>query len=74
MSIGLYALSSTVLPVVMRAKVPVVVLNLAPEPAIDYATFNTLGDRTAMTGDWLAHCAACPVPEIDGLTGVARRG
>ena len=59
-----YALSSTVLPVVLRAKVPVVVLNLAPEPAIDYATFNALGDRTAMTGEWLAHCSACPVPEI----------
>lgn len=59
-----YALSSTVLPVVRRAKVPVVVLNLAPTPAIDYEKFNTLGDRTKMTGDWLAHCAACPVPEI----------
>jgi L-arabinose isomerase len=59
-----YALSSTVLPVVRRAKVPVVVLNLAPTPAIDYARFNALGDRTKMTGDWLAHCAACPVPEI----------
>jgi L-arabinose isomerase len=59
-----YALSSTVLPVVMRAKVPVIVLNLAPEPAIDYAAFNAMGDRTAMTGEWLAHCAACPVPEI----------
>ena len=23
-----------------------------------------MGDRTAMTGEWLAHCAACPVPEI----------
>ena len=59
-----YALSSTVLPVVRRAKVPVVVLNLAPEPAIDYAKFNALGDRTKMTGDWLAFCSACPVPEI----------
>jgi len=59
-----YALSSTVLPVVRRAKVPVIVLNLSPEPAIDYAAFNALGDRTAMTGAWLAHCAACPVPEI----------
>ncbi|MCU0781100.1 MAG: hypothetical protein MUF04_08370, partial [Akkermansiaceae bacterium] len=59
-----YALSSTVLPVVRRAKVPVVVLNLAPEPAIDYAAFNALGDRVKMTGDWLAFCAACPVPEI----------
>ena len=59
-----YALSSTVLPVVRRAKVPVVVLNLVPEPAIDYARFNALGDRTQMTGEWLAYCSACPVPEI----------
>ncbi|SDS33087.1 arabinose isomerase [Opitutus sp. GAS368] len=59
-----YALSSTVLPVVQRAKVPVIVLNLAPAPAIDYATFNALADRIAMTSDWLAHCSACPVPEI----------
>ena len=59
-----YALSSTVLPVVRRAKVPVIILNLSPEPAIDYASFNRMGDRTAMTGEWLAHCSACPVPEI----------
>jgi L-arabinose isomerase len=59
-----YALSSTVLPVVQRAKVPVIILNLAPAAAIDYAKFNAMGDRTAMTGDWLAFCAACPVPEI----------
>lgn len=59
-----YALSSTVLPVVQRAKVPVIVLNLAPSAAIDYAAFNALGDRTRMTGEWLAYCAACPVPEI----------
>ncbi|WP_128545337.1 arabinose isomerase [Larkinella soli] len=59
-----YALSSTVLPVVRRAKVPVIVLNLSPEPAIDYARFNALGDRTRMTGEWLAYCSACPVPEI----------
>ncbi len=59
-----YALSSTVLPVVQRAKVPVVILNLSPEAAIDYAAFNAMTDRTAMTGEWLAHCSACPVPEI----------
>lgn len=59
-----YALSSTVLPVVRRAKVPVVVLNLAPGAAIDYASFNQLTDRTKMTGEWLAYCQACPVPEI----------
>ena len=59
-----YALSSTVLPVVRRAKVPVIILNLQPTAAIDYAAFNAMGDRTRMTGDWLAHCSACPVPEI----------
>jgi L-arabinose isomerase len=67
-----YALSSTVLPVVQRAKVPVIVLNLQPTAAIDYATFNKLGDRTKMTGDWLAHCAACPVPEIANVFNRAR--
>ncbi len=59
-----YALSSTVLPVVQRAKVPVIILNLSPVDAIDYAAFNAMGDRTKMTGDWLANCGACPVPEI----------
>jgi len=59
-----YALSSTVLPVVKKAKVPVIVLNLAPEAAIDYTAFNNLKDRTTMTGEWLAYCSACPVPEI----------
>ena len=59
-----YALSSTVLPVMQRAKVPVVIMNLQPGEAIDYEAFNNLGDRTKMTGDWLAWCSACPVPEI----------
>ena len=59
-----YALSSTVLPVVLRAKVPVLLLNLQPETAINYAAFNSIADRTAMTGEWLAYCNACPVPEI----------
>jgi L-arabinose isomerase len=59
-----YALSSTVLPVVQRAKVPVIILNLSPEKAIDYKTFNKLEDRTEMTGEWLANVSACPVPEI----------
>jgi L-arabinose isomerase len=59
-----YALSSTVLPVVQRAKVPVIILNLAPTAAIDYDAFNKMNDRTKMTGEWLASCSACPVPEI----------
>lgn len=59
-----YALSSTVLPVVQRAKVPVIILNLTPEPSIDYNFFNSMSDRTKMTGEWLAFCSACSVPEI----------
>ncbi len=67
-----YALSNTVLPLVQRAGVPVVVLNLQPEAAIDYEAFNRLEDRTAMTGQWLAFCSACPVPEIANLLARAR--
>lgn len=59
-----YALSSTILPVVRRAKVPVIVLNLAPESKIDYLKFNAMGDRKRMTGEWLAFCSSCSVPEI----------
>jgi L-arabinose isomerase len=65
--VSTYALSSTVLPVVRRVKVPVIILNLSPGAAIDYATFNALGDRTKMTGEWLAWCQACPVPEISNV-------
>lgn len=59
-----YALSATVLPAVRRARVPVIVLSLSPSPAIDYASFNQLRDRTRMTGEWLAYCQACSMPEI----------
>lgn len=47
-----------------HAKVSVIILNLSPEETIDYVTFNKLIDRTKMTGEWLAFCSACPVPEI----------
>ena len=67
-----YALSSTVLPLVQRAAVPVIVLNLQPGPAIDYEAFNRLPDRIAMTGAWLAWCNACPVPEIANVLRRAR--
>jgi len=62
--VSTYALSSTVLPVVLRAKVPILLLNLQPAAAIDYETFNRMENRTAMTGEWLAYCSACPTPEI----------
>jgi L-arabinose isomerase len=66
-----YALSSTVLPLVRRARVPVLVLNLQPEAAIDYKRFNALPGRTQMTAEWLAYCSACPVPELANVFGRA---
>jgi L-arabinose isomerase len=49
---------------VRRVKAPVIILNLSPGAAIDYASFNAIADRGKMTGEWLAWCQACPVPEI----------
>ena len=66
-----YALSNTVLPWFSgrraghRAQ-------LQPEAAIDYKAFNRLEDRTAMTGEWLVYCSACPVPEIANLLHACR--
>ena len=65
--ISTYALSSTVLPVVQRLRVPVVILNVQPVAAIDYVSLNSLGDRGKMTGEWLAHCQACSVPEFASI-------
>src|ERR671917_2156629 len=59
-----YATSSTVLPVVQAAKAPVVVLGLQPTASLDYAETDT--------GEWLANCAACCVPEIAGAFTRAR--
>ena len=56
--VGTYATSSQVLPVIQEAKAPVVVLNLQPGAALDYAHTDT--------GEWLANCCACCVPEISG--------
>lgn len=51
-----YYTSSTVLPLHQIAKAPAVVLNLQPTAAMNY-------EKTA-TGEWLAHCVGCPVPEL----------
>ncbi|MCL2043961.1 MAG: L-fucose/L-arabinose isomerase family protein [Treponema sp.] len=69
--ISTYALSHTVLPVAQNLKVPVIILNLQPVEAIDYEAFNALGDRGKMTGEWLAHCQACPLPEIANVFNTA---
>ena len=62
--ISTYALSSTVLPVAQQLKVPVILLNIQPVAAIDYEKLNSMSDRGDMTGEWLAHCQACSIPEI----------
>lgn len=51
-----YATSSQVLPAVQETNIPVVVLNLQPTSALDYENTDT--------GEWLANCSACCVPEI----------
>ncbi len=59
-----YALSQTVLPVAREAGAPIVIINVQPAKNIDYEWFNSLGDRALMTGEWLANCQSCCVPEI----------
>ncbi len=53
-----YATSSQVLPVAQAVNAPVVVLNLQPTRTLDYEGMTT--------GEWLANCSACCVPEIAG--------
>ena len=53
---GTYVTSASVLPVHQICKAMTVILNLQPAARIDY-------EKTT-TGEWLAHCGACPVPEL----------
>lgn len=66
-----YALSATVLQTVRGLDVPIVLLNLQPSAAPDFAAINAMGDRTRMTGEWLAYCSACTAPEIVNALGRA---
>ena len=54
--VATYATSSQVLPAVQKAHAPVLILNLQPASALDYSRSDT--------GEWLANCCACCVPEI----------
>lgn len=51
-----YLTSSMVLPIAQRAGAPVLCIDLQPTEKMDHATFDT--------GDWLAYCGQCPVPEV----------
>ena len=59
-----YATSSQVLPVVQTVDAPLVILNLQPTRTLDYEAMTT--------GEWLANCSACCVPEIAGAFARAR--
>jgi L-arabinose isomerase len=54
--VATYATSSQVLPIVQQQRVPVLVLNLQPTAQLDYPNIDT--------GEWLANCCACCVPEL----------
>jgi L-arabinose isomerase len=54
--VGTYATSSQVVPAVQRVGCPILILNLQPIPALNYEKTDT--------GEWLANCCACCVPEI----------
>ena len=51
-----YVTSASILPLHQICPAPTVLLNLQPTARINY-------EKTT-TGEWLAHCGACPVPEI----------
>ncbi|MCA9423717.1 MAG: L-fucose/L-arabinose isomerase family protein [Candidatus Omnitrophica bacterium] len=59
-----YAMSASHLPIAQICKRPVVVLNLQPALQMNYAK--------TTTGEWLAHCVACCVPEISNAFRRAR--
>lgn len=51
-----YLTSSQVLPIAQRVNAPVLCIDLQPSEKMDHDTFDT--------GDWLAFCGQCPVPEV----------
>src|ERR1039457_5225982 len=51
-----YMTASMLVPVPQRSGAPVLLINLQPTEAMDHASFDT--------GQWLAYCGACPLPEM----------
>jgi L-arabinose isomerase len=51
-----YMTASMLVPIAQRSGAPVLLINLQPTETMDHATFDT--------GQWLAYCGACPVPEM----------
>jgi L-arabinose isomerase len=51
-----YMTATMLVPIAQRGGAPVLLLNLQPTESMDHATFDT--------GQWLAYCGACPLPEM----------
>jgi L-arabinose isomerase len=51
-----YMTASMLLPIAQRSGAPVLLINLQPTAKMDHATFDT--------GQWLAYCGQCPLPEM----------
>ncbi|MEW2548527.1 L-fucose/L-arabinose isomerase family protein [Streptomyces sp. NPDC047002] len=51
-----YMTASMLVPVAQRSGAPVLLINLQPTASMDHAAFDT--------GQWLAYCGACPLPEM----------
>jgi L-arabinose isomerase len=51
-----YMTSSMVVPIGQRAGAPVLLLSLQPSASMDHERFGT--------GEWLAYCGPCPLPEV----------
>jgi L-arabinose isomerase len=63
-----YLTSSMVLPIAQRANAPVLIIDLQPGTRMHHDRFGT--------GDWLAYCGQCSIPEIGnvfGRAGIAMR-
>ena len=51
-----YMTASMLAPVAQRSGAPILLINLQPTEAMSHADFDT--------GQWLAYCGACPLPEM----------
>ncbi|GAA4664366.1 L-fucose/L-arabinose isomerase family protein [Frondihabitans cladoniiphilus] len=54
-----YLTSSMILPIAQKVAAPILVIDLQPTEKMDHATFTT--------GEWLAYCGQCSVPEVGNL-------
>jgi L-arabinose isomerase len=51
-----YMTATMLMPIAQRSGAPVLLINLQPSESMDHATVDT--------GQWLAYCGACPLPEM----------